>query len=344
MVHVILNHRIWKSWLWRELKKQKLKLLFLHKDTWSASACFTNPEEVLVSHEDQEYVLEGLLEEAKKESKSIFGWIPHKLTIKYIESGSFKIPQKHMETAGQMFIYAFMCPKFMFDWTQLYMDLLQNSSPDIIIQTFNRIIITGEKNGDEIIVEKTKKISKHFWSQLSLPVPSIETITKNKTNVNSIIRKVNHPVHIVDNQGNISPSSFIPFCEFGGNMSAMGVKKDQFKVPVCNRFQAKILQDQLCFEVDLDQLKRPNSNVEKDFKLGLAFFMDYNEDRQVRLKENTDNHFESTGERFDGSNDDESAFIYINTIGRHNYDIINFCLFLLHFQSLLYLLAKENTI
>ena len=44
--------------------------------------------------------------------------------------------------------------------------------------------------------------------------------------------------------------------------------------------------------------------------------MDYNEDRQVRLKENTDNHFESIGERFDGSNDDESAFIYINTIGR----------------------------
>ena len=55
----------------------------------------------------------------------------------------------------------------MFDWIQLYMDLLLNSSPDIMIQTFNRIIITGEKNGDEIIVEKTKKIFQHFSSKLS---------------------------------------------------------------------------------------------------------------------------------------------------------------------------------
>ena len=319
MVHEILNHGTWKYWLWQKLKEQKLKLIFLHKDTWSASTCFSNPEEVLVSHEDQEYVLEGILEEAQKEIKRVLGRVPHKLTIKYIESGSFKIPHKHMEIAGKMFIYAFMCPKFMFDWIQLYMDLLLNSSPDIMIQTFNRIIITGEKNGDEIIVEKTKKIFQHFSSKLSLPVPSIETFTKNKTNVDSIFRNVaNHPVHIYDNQGNISPSSFIPYCEFGGKMSAMGVKKDQFKVPVCNSFKAKILHDQLCYDVDLDKFKRQNShsNVNKDFKLGLAFFMDYNEDRQVRLKENTDNHFESIGERFDGSNDDESAFIYINTIGR----------------------------
>ena len=32
-------------------------------------------------------------------------------------------------------------------------------------------------------------------------------------------------------------------------MSAMGVKIDKFDVPVCNSFQAKILNDQLCYEV-----------------------------------------------------------------------------------------------
>ena len=32
---------------------------------------------------------------------------------------------------------------------------------------------------------------------------------------------VNHPVHIVTKDNQISPSSLIPFCEFGGNMSAM---------------------------------------------------------------------------------------------------------------------------
>ena len=50
---------------------------------------------------------------------------------------------------------------------------------------------------------------------------------------------INHPVHIKTKDYKISPSAFIPFCDFGGSMSAMGVKIDQFDVPVCNSFQAK---------------------------------------------------------------------------------------------------------
>ena len=50
---------------------------------------------------------------------------------------------------------------------------------------------------------------------------------------------INHPVHIVDENNSLSPSAFIPFCEFGGDMSALGVKIDQFSVPVCNSFKAK---------------------------------------------------------------------------------------------------------
>ena len=60
-----------------------------------------------------------------------------------------------------------------------------------------------------------------------------------------------HPVHVLNNEGRLSPSSFIPFCEFGGNMLKMGKKIDHFDVPVCNSFQAKIINDQLCYEVDL---------------------------------------------------------------------------------------------
>ena len=35
-------------------------------------------------------------------------------------------------------------------------------------------------------------------------------------------------------------------------MSAMGIMLDLFDVPVCNSFQARILNDQLCYEVDLN--------------------------------------------------------------------------------------------
>jgi len=41
-------------------------------------------------------------------------------------------------------------------------------------------------------------------------------------------------------------------------MSAMGVKIDQFNVPVCNAFEAKIMNDQLCYEVDLERFSDEN--------------------------------------------------------------------------------------
>ena len=126
---------------------------------------------------------------------------------------------------------------------------------------------------------------------------------------------INHPVHIVEKNNKLSPSAFIPFCEFGGNMSSMGVKIDQFDIPVCNSFQAKILNDQLCYEVDLNKYKNKD-NIENDLKIGLVFFMDYNEDRQIKLnKDSPDTKSVSFYESIKGSHDMEESLIYLNTIG-----------------------------
>ena len=97
-------------------------------------------------------------------------------------------------------------------------------------------------------------------------------------------RYSNHPVHLIDREGHLSPSAFIPFCDFGGNMSTVGVKIDQFDVPVCNSFQDKIINDQLCYEIDLDKFSH-EKNVQNNLELGFAFIIAYNEDRQ-KLEEN----------------------------------------------------------
>ena len=124
-------------------------------------------------------------------------------------------------------------------------------------------------------------------------------------------------VKVLNQDNQMSPSAFIPFCDFGGDMSAVGVKIPQFDVPVCNSFQAIILNDQLCYEVDLDKYKN-KYNIRKDLKEGLVFFLDYNEDRQISFE--IDNRFESTlhetfVDKVDKSKDDDKAFIHINTIG-----------------------------
>ena len=90
----------------------------------------------------------------------------------------------------------------------------------------------------------------------------------------------NHPVHIIDEKRKFSPTAFIPFCSFGGDMTNMGTTSEQYDVPVCSSFKPKIRKNQLCYQIDLDHLKDTN-NVDKQLKEGLVLVMDYNEERQL---------------------------------------------------------------
>ena len=98
-------------------------------------------------------------------------------------------------------------------------------------------------------------------------------------------------------------------------MSSVGVPYDQFDVPVCNSFQAKILNDQLCYEVDLNKFSDKN-NIEKELKLGFNFLMDYNEDRQVTFDLNISNKKVGLAKSVAASDHNQHAFVYLDTIGK----------------------------
>ena len=98
-----------------------------------------------------------------------------------------------------------------------------------------------------------------------------------------IQRISNHPVHIIDSAGEISPSSFIPFCQFGVDMNLSGGKRDNFSLPVCKIFKEKIFRDQLCYQVDLDEIYQQIDLSKRSSALsqGLTFLMDYNTERNT---------------------------------------------------------------
>ena len=89
----------------------------------------------------------------------------------------------------------------------------------------------------------------------------------------------NHPVHIVDAEGRISPSALIPFCDVGGNMSALGRDIQGFSLPVCTAFKRIIFKDQLCYQVNVTHYQ---DRVERSqlYEKGISFVIDTNEDRQ----------------------------------------------------------------
>ena len=99
----------------------------------------------------------------------------------------------------------------------------------------------------------------------------------------------NHPAHIFDANGNISPSAFIPFCEFGEERSNLGKTHDNFSVPVCNSFTQKIFTDQLCYEIDLQSYRSTETfELKKQLNSGLILVLDYNMDR-VKYKDISNN-------------------------------------------------------
>ena len=329
-VNMIALSQLEDETLWNMTKTKRLKYLIENVNEIGNSWCFSSDDRILkeISYLDD------------------LAW----------NYNLYNFRDEQIESAAKMFIYLNLCPKFMFDWIKLYVDLLQNASPHIIVQTLNRILITSRTRDDKIIRDITKNILLRVtnrWSLKFLAIDEInsgintnifrkhfmdfpqkakvanETITEMKNGTsglqkvsqinssNQVVKVVsNHPVHIYDEVGNLSPSALIPFCDFGRRRkSTIGNMMEDYELPVCDSFKAKVLNDQLCYEVDLHEY-RNNNNI--GLKSGLVFFMDYNEDRQVILKEN--DHMPEDDvfvDKVDASLDDEKASIYLNTIGEY---------------------------
>ena len=126
----------------------------------------------------------------------------------------------------------------------------------------------------------------------------------------------NHPVHLQtkdeNDRVNLSPTAMIPFCGFGGNMSVMGVKIDQFDVPVCNSFRPKVYKDQLCYTVDPNRFK---DKIDLGGQLSLTLAIDYNEDRMYNFSLENNKETNQELDNFDNIQKDFSNSIIIETIG-----------------------------
>ena len=124
-----------------------------------------------------------------------------------------------------------------------------------------------------------------------------------------IQKLTSHPVHLVDDEGNLNPTALVPFCSISDNYSAMGVKIDQIDVPVCNRFIPKVRRNQICYTVDLDKIRK--ERVSKG-KVYFVFFIDYNEDRDISVARTINEN--EVSENKNGISRNE---IIVETIGKY---------------------------
>ena len=99
-------------------------------------------------------------------------------------------------------------------------------------------------------------------------------------------------------------------------MTTVGIVSDLFDpvVPVCNSFQAKMINDQICYEIDLNRFASKDSKRKRLEEFN--FFMDYNEDRQVTLQNNIDDIISEIETPKIAPDESQQAHIYLDTIGK----------------------------
>ena len=122
-------------------------------------------------------------------------------------------------------------------------------------------------------------------------------------------------MHIFDETGSLSPTAFVPFCSFGGDMKLMGTTSEQFDVPVCNSFKPQIRNDQLCYQIDLEDYKN-KTNIENQLKEGLLLILDYNKERQMIQNNSLKRKNENKKGLFLTSDELNSAKIHLDTISK----------------------------
>ena len=103
----------------------------------------------------------------------------------------------------------------------------------------------------------------------------------------------------------------------------MGIKIDQFDIPVCNSFKAKIFNDQLCYEVDPNKYKS-SLNIESDLKKGITLLLDYNEDRQASFEIPSELEKMDIYAKFIGTKFEDKVSVHLNTIGGFGCSILHF--------------------
>ena len=207
------------------------------------------------------------------------------------------IQKSTYENAFRLFVYLNFCPGDIIDspWTKLTNDLFSNYSFQKIILFLNRVILTSNDFWANLILKSlTIKLDLQYNQIGSLAISGKNT-NKSIESWSTVHEISDHPVHILRTDGTKSPSAFIPFCYFGEHPKDYGIKVDGFKYPVCNMFKTKVLNDQLCYEVDVNDLKIEKIS-DMDLRRGLTLLVDYNEDRQVDSNQVDDEERENVSE------------------------------------------------
>ena len=155
------------------------------------------------------------------------------------------IEENDLVTALEMLVYLFNDPQDIWkNWKIFYENLFETGSERLIVSSLSGILSASY---DQYSKEVARSLLESVSQTLGLKYNLVTNMSSNHLDGFSRII-TNHPVHILDDLGNMSPSAFIPFCQFGDTeMQEFGEDVVEFDIPICQIFKMTVLKDQLCY-------------------------------------------------------------------------------------------------
>ena len=162
MVNLIQMSGIDKRKLWTLIKEYKFKYLVDNFVTFHTFPCVQDIGTGLISIKDITENIENIAKELKET-----------LTDNIIDN----IEEETFETAGEMFLFLNLCPKLMNEWIIFYVNLFQNSDPDVMAQALNRILKIEKEKKDQLNLKIAQNIFKNFRKKFAVQLKSIESLS-----------------------------------------------------------------------------------------------------------------------------------------------------------------------
>ena len=151
-----------KKKLWTLIKEYKFKYLVDNFVTFHTFPCVQDIGTGLISIKDITENMENIAKELKET-----------LTDNIIDN----IEEETFETAGEMFLFLNLCPKMMNEWIIFYVNLFQNSDPDVMAQALNRILKIENEKKDQLNLKIAQNIFKNFRKKFAVQLKSIESLS-----------------------------------------------------------------------------------------------------------------------------------------------------------------------
>ena len=237
------------------------------------------------------------------------------------------LTEEEIESAAQMFVFIAFCPGELINWSfkpfnRFIGDMINENSAKMILTVLKRLQI------QELYPQFSKRLFTALNENMNFQFNQIEKLTGsqncdrgcNFTALELLDDKIlpkitNHPVHIDPVPKDWNPSALIPFCWLGHE--AIGTKIEQFRIPICDRFRAVLRNDQLCYEINPNEIleyKDQQQRIE-GIKKGLLLVIDENKDRQSSEETQVLGEYEKYFSENNFNSDDVN--IFLDVIGRY---------------------------